>query len=114
MVTPFVVAEENDGAGVVRLVIAGEVDEETGTSLTGLIVDVVARDEVTEVVVDLQRVTILSAAGVRALLTGQDAAAERDRRLRVVTASGVVYQVLKLSNVHRRLVVGHESDVTAE
>jgi anti-anti-sigma factor len=113
MVTPFAVTKRDDGAGVHRLLIAGELDEDTSGGCTDLIVNAVGQHSVSAVVVDLRRVTFLAAAGVRALLLGRDAALRMGREFRVVNATGVVYQVLRISGVHRTLAVTSEPDVPA-
>lgn len=105
MVTPFAVIKRDDGAGVSRLLVTGELDEDTSHAFTGLLVNAVEQDGVAEVVVDLRRVTFLAAAGVRALLLGCAAAVATDRAFRVVNATGIVYQVLRISGVHRMLAV---------
>ncbi len=79
MVTPFAVTKRADGPGVSRLVVAGELDEETGAGFAVLLVNAAEQAGVSEVVVDLRRVTFLAAAGVRALLRGYDAALAADR-----------------------------------
>ncbi|WP_433796693.1 STAS domain-containing protein [Actinoplanes sp. CA-252034] len=111
--TAFTATKRDDGAGVFRLLIAGELDEDVDDVLACLIVDAVEQPEVSEIVVDLRRVTFLAAAGVRALLRGYEAAIARDRGFRVLNATGVVYQVLRISGVHRMLMVASESAVTA-
>ncbi|MCU7730390.1 STAS domain-containing protein [Actinoplanes sp. KI2] len=113
MGTPFAVARRVDEAGVSRLMVVGELDEDTGAVFAGLLVNAVQQDGVSVVVVDLRRVTFLSAAGVRALLRGRAAADGLDRGFRVVNAVGIVYQVLRISGVHKTLAVTWESDVAA-
>lgn len=111
--TPFAVTKRDDGAGVHRLMIAGELDEDTGGGCLDLIVNAAGHHAVSEVVVDLRRVTFLAAAGVRALLLGREASLRMGRELRVVNATGIVYQVLRISGVHRTLAVTSEPDVPA-
>ncbi|MBO3744418.1 STAS domain-containing protein [Actinoplanes flavus] len=113
MVTPFAVTKRDDGAGVHRLAIAGELDEDTSEALIDVIINAAEHLDVSTVVVDLRRVTFLSAGGVRALLRGCQATLERGRGFRVVNATGYVYQVLRISGVHRSLAVTTERDVPA-
>ncbi len=113
MVTPFAVTRRHEGEGVSRLVLTGDLDEDTSKSLIGLIIDIAEQEDVSEIVVDVRRVRLLAAAGVRALLRGREAAAEMGRRFRVVNATGIVYQVLRISGVHKTLAVTVESDVAA-
>jgi anti-anti-sigma factor len=102
---PFTVVNHDDGGGVSRLAIAGELDDDAGDAFTALIANAAAQYGVSEVVVDLRRVTFLAAAGVRALLRGREAALRSGRELRVVGATGVVYQVLRISGVNKILGV---------
>ena len=113
MVTPFAVTERDDGAGVCRLVMAGELEEVTSDGCAGLTADTAGRHDVVEVVVDLRRVTFLGAAGVRALLRGREAAVRTGRTFRVVNATGIVYQVLRISGVHKTLALTSEPGVPA-
>jgi anti-anti-sigma factor len=113
MVTPFAVTKCDEGAGVHRLLIAGELDEDTSDTCAALIANAAGHHDVSQVVVDLRRVTFLAAAGVRALLLGREATLAAGREFRVVNATGVVYQVLRISGVHRTLAVTVEPDVPA-
>ncbi|MEU4560488.1 STAS domain-containing protein [Actinoplanes sp. NPDC023936] len=110
--TPFAVIKRDDGGGVSRLLISGELDEDTGEGMAGLIANAATQSDVWELVVDLRRVTFLSAAGVRALLYGRDAAIGAGCAFRVVNAIGLVYQVLRISGVHQRLAVTCEPAAT--
>ena len=111
--TPFTVTKRDDGAGVHRLVMAGELDGDTSEICVAMIANAVEHGDVLEVVVDLRRVTFLSAAGVRALLLGREATARMGREFRVVNATGIVHQVLRISGVHQTLAVTSEPDVPA-
>jgi anti-anti-sigma factor len=113
MVAPFAVTERDDGAGVHRLMVTGELDEDTSDGCAALIANAAQHHDVSQVVVDLRRVTFVSAAGVRALLLGREAARAAGRGFRVVNATGIVYQVLRISGVHLTLAVTSERDVPA-
>jgi anti-anti-sigma factor len=113
VVTPFAVTKRDDGAGVHRLMIAGELDEDTSEGCAALIANAAEHHEVSVVVVDLRRVTFLAAAGVRALVRGREATLAAGREFRVVNATGIVYQVLRISGVHQLLAVTIESGVPA-
>ncbi|MEU4690923.1 STAS domain-containing protein [Actinoplanes sp. NPDC023714] len=104
METPFAVVRRDEGAGVSRLVVTGELDQHTCDDLAARIAGAAARIDATEIVVDLGRVTLLAAAGVRALLQGREAAALTGLGFRVVNATGIVYQVLRISGVSRTLI----------
>ncbi|WP_236718615.1 STAS domain-containing protein [Actinoplanes sp. TFC3] len=105
----FTVIKRSDGAGVSRLLIAGDLDDDTGATLVRLILNAAEQYDVSEVVVDLQRVTFLAAAGVRALLLGRGAATDLGRNFRVVNAIGTVYQILRICGVHKTLAVTSEA-----
>lgn len=111
--TPFSVTKRDDGDGVHRLIVGGDLDEDTSDGLADLIANAAAQDEVSELVVDLRRVGFLAAAGVRALLQGRDASLQAGREYRVVNATGIVHQVLRLSGVLRMLAVTAEPEVPA-
>jgi len=113
METPFAVTKHVDGAGVSRLLVAGELDQDTGDTLTSLIVNAAEQHGVSTVVVDLRQATFLAAAGVRALLRGHDAAVRMGRAFRVVNATGIVHRVLELTGVQETLADSAESDVPA-
>ncbi|MFC7533576.1 STAS domain-containing protein [Actinoplanes sp. GCM10030250] len=113
MVTPLAVTKHDDGAGVARLEIAGQLDEDTSEGFVDLIANAVDQDGVNAVVVDLHRVTFLAAAGVRTLLHGLAAASSRNCSFRVVGAQGIVHRVLTISGVLETLAVTPESDSAA-
>jgi anti-anti-sigma factor len=113
LVTPFTVTKRDDGAGVHRLMIVGELDEDTSDGCAALIVNAAEHHDVSQIVVDLRRVTFIAAAGVRALLLGRDATMRMGREFRVVNATGIVDQVLRISGVHKILTVTAEPDVPA-
>ncbi|MFC7531863.1 STAS domain-containing protein [Actinoplanes sp. GCM10030250] len=94
MVTPFAVSKQDGGAGRSWLRVTGELDQDTGDGLAGLIANAAEQAGVTEVIVDLGHVTFLDASGVRALLEGHDATSLRNCGFRVVNAHGLVHQVL--------------------
>ncbi|GGN44014.1 anti-anti-sigma factor [Actinoplanes campanulatus] len=112
MVTPFAVTRRDDGAGVHRLMIVGELDQDTSDGCAGLIAYAAEQHDAAEIVVDLRRVTLLAAAGVRALLRGREATLQAGRRFRVINATGIVDQVLRISGVHKTLAVTAEPGPT--
>jgi anti-anti-sigma factor len=114
MMTSFAVTKHDDGAGVARLVIVGELDEDTSAGLAGLIGNAVRQGGVTEVVVDLRGVTALAAAGVRALVRGRAAAAAMNRGFRVVNADDTALRVLTVSGVLEVLAVAAADNAASE
>ncbi|GAB2583359.1 hypothetical protein Aab01nite_84670 [Paractinoplanes abujensis] len=111
--TPFAVTKRNDGAGVYRLMVGGELDEDTSDGLVVVMANAAGQADVVEIVVDLRRVSFLAAAGIRALLHGRAAAAGRGCAFRVVNAAGIVLQVIKISGVHHILAVTTEPEAAA-
>ncbi|WP_433306572.1 STAS domain-containing protein [Actinoplanes sp. CA-030573] len=96
MANPFAVSKE-DRAGVAWLSVTGEIDQDVSACLATFLTNAVTQPGVTEVVVDLRHVTFLAAAGVRALLSGHEAATGRGCAYRVVNAYGLVREVLVIS-----------------
>jgi anti-anti-sigma factor len=105
MTTPFAVSGHDDGAGTAQLSLAGELDQDTCGGLAAMIVKAAEQHGISEVVVDLQQVTFLGAAGVHALLGGRHAAAANGHAYRVINAHGIVLRVLTISGVLEVLAV---------
>jgi anti-anti-sigma factor len=90
----FAVSKHDEGAGIVRLAVRGEIDDEVSDALAEIIANAAAQPGVTVLVIDLERVPFLAAAGIRALLEGRAAALQHARSYQVVNARGVVHGVL--------------------
>ena len=99
MTAQFAVHRHDDGGGVTRLAVHGEIDSDVSEAFSALVVDTVEQEDVTDLVIDLHHVTFLAAAGVRALLDGRNAAARRACPFSVVNAHGVVLKVLNAVRV---------------
>ncbi|BFU41874.1 STAS domain-containing protein [Krasilnikovia sp. MM14-A1004] len=106
MTSPFGVRTHDDGDGVARLVVRGEIDSDVSAALTEAIVGVAGQPGVTELVIDLGHVSLLAAAGVRSLLEGQVAAARHGCTYRVANPHGIVERVLRVAGVIDLLGVG--------
>jgi len=104
MAAAFAVDRHDAVNGVVALTMVGELDIVSGDILTRMTLDAVAND-VTEVVVDLARVTWLDATGVDALLLGQDVTLRTGCTYRVANPSGLVQYVLETTDRQRQLHV---------
>lgn len=113
MVTPFAVSKHDDGAGTSRLEITGALDQDTSDGLVTLIQNAARQDGVTDLVVDLQHVTFLAAAGVRALLSGRDVAMDHRCAYRVINARDTVHAVLAFSGVVGALGAGRAAEAPA-
>ncbi|GGR13261.1 hypothetical protein GCM10010168_33800 [Actinoplanes ianthinogenes] len=94
MTNAFAVSKHEEGAGTIRLSVRGEIDDEVSDVLAQIIANAAAQPRVTTVIVDLERVPFLAAAGIRALLEGRAAALQHGRAYQVVNARGVVHGVL--------------------
>ncbi|GAA4603882.1 anti-anti-sigma factor [Actinoplanes octamycinicus] len=94
MTGAFAVSKHDEGAGLIRLAVRGEIDDEVSDVLAQIIGNAAAQPGVTVVIVDLERVPFLAAAGIRALLEGRAAALQHARSYQVVNARGVVHGVL--------------------
>ncbi|GAB1643599.1 STAS domain-containing protein [Krasilnikovia sp. MM14-A1259] len=99
MTSPFEVHTHDDGDGVARLAVRGEVDSDVSATLAAVIATAAGESGVTGLVIDLRHVSLLAAAGVRALLEGQVAAARHGCTFRVVNSQGIVHQVLGVVGV---------------
>ena len=102
MAAAFAVGRHDAVDGVVALTVVGELGIVSGDVLTRMTLDAVA-DDVKDVVVDLARVTWLDAAGVDALLLGQDAARRAACTYRVANPSGLVQYILETTDRERQL-----------
>ncbi|MEU4221886.1 STAS domain-containing protein [Actinoplanes sp. NPDC026623] len=95
-----------NGGGTAWLVVQGVIDLECCPALLGTIVDAAGRSAVNDLVIDLRRVPILTAAGIRALLEGQAAAQWHDCGYRVVNACPIVERVLRITGLTEVFRVG--------
>ena len=95
MTGQFAVRKSDDGDGLVVLAVRGEIDHDVSEALATILSNAVAQDGVRHLVIDLERVSFLAAAGVRCLLDGRAAALGRGCSFRVVSAHGMVEQVLR-------------------
>jgi len=104
MAAAFAVTRHDAVNGVVTLTVVGELDDASGHILTKMTLDAVTSD-VTELIVDLARVTWLDAAGVHALLIGHEAAGRTNCTYQLANPSGLVEYVLETDVRTRRLGV---------
>ena len=109
MTVPFAVRKHEDG-GIVRLTVNGEIDHDVSEALTTIVVNAVGRGGVHELVMDLRRVSFLSAAGLRALVEGHAAAGERGCAYRIEHAGGIVERVLRVGGLTELLAAAPAPD----
>ncbi|RZU50718.1 anti-anti-sigma factor [Krasilnikovia cinnamomea] len=105
MTSPFGVRKHDDGDGVARLVVRGEIDSDVSAALTDAIAGTVGQPGVTTLVIDLRQVSLLAAAGVRSLLEGHVAASRHGCAYQVVNTHGIVERVLRVAGVMELLGV---------
>ena len=91
--------KQDEGTGVVRIEVHGEIDEDVGAALTVIICNAAEHGAPHTLIVDLAYCSFLAAAGVRSLLEGRQAAWDRACSYRVVNAYGIVAQVLNAAGV---------------
>jgi anti-anti-sigma factor len=94
MTNSFAVTKHDEGAGITRLAVRGEIDDDVSDALAEIVGNAAAQPGVAALVIDLQRVPFLAAAGIRALLEGRAAALHHGRSYQVVNARGMVHGVL--------------------
>lgn len=70
----FTMRKHEEGPGAVRIVVSGEIDGDVSAALTLFIANAAAQDGVRSVLVDLEPVLLLAAAGIRCLMSGREAA----------------------------------------
>ena len=85
--------------GVLRLVIAGEVDLANSDVLTEAISTAIKTWSVAEVVVDLEHVTFLDSTGISALMAGYNLAADYGVAYFVVNPHDLVRRTLDITGV---------------
>ncbi|AEV83556.1 Anti-sigma F factor antagonist [Actinoplanes sp. SE50] len=94
MTATFAVSKHDEGGGVIRLAVRGEIDHDVSDALAAIVANAAAQPGVSSLVVDLERVPFLAAAGIRALVEGRAAALQQHCGYQVVNARGVVHGVL--------------------
>ncbi|MEV4274502.1 STAS domain-containing protein [Actinoplanes xinjiangensis] len=99
MTGPFTVCKHDDGDGVARIMVSGEIDHDVGEALSLILINAAEQTGVRHVVVDLAAVPFLGAAGVRCLLTGRQVALRHGRALSVANAEGIVRDTLRAAGV---------------
>lgn len=85
--------------GELSIGVSGDLDMLTSPSVERRIVDLIARDGVLDVRIDLSDVGFFDSAGVRALVVAKREAARRELPLRVTAASPQCRRVLEVSGL---------------
>ncbi|MEV4349689.1 STAS domain-containing protein [Actinoplanes sp. NPDC049596] len=87
-------SKHDDGSGVVRVALGGEVDADVSNALTLMLLNAADQSGVTAVVIDLERLGLITAAGIRSLLDGRQATLRRGNAFSIVNADGIVRETL--------------------
>jgi anti-anti-sigma factor len=115
MTSEFGVGKHDEGDGVARLVLHGEIDADVSEAVTTIITNAARQDGVTALVIDLDDVPLLAAAGLRALIEGHATAVQHGLPYRVVNARGIALGVIEAAGLLDLLKVGvlprHEARV---
>jgi anti-anti-sigma factor len=96
---PFTVRKHDEGDGIVRLAVHGDVDNDNSDALSLIIRNAADQFGIQVLVVDLNRVPHLAAAGIRSLLEGRQAAMLRGCAYHVVNARDIVADTLAAAGV---------------
>ncbi|SDZ45254.1 RNA polymerase sigma-B factor [Micromonospora pattaloongensis] len=86
-------------SGWVVVAVGGEVDRDTADQLREVVVDTVTAAESNDVVIDLEGVPFIDAAGIGALLASHEAARRSTTRLRVAKAQPYVRRSLTVAGL---------------
>lgn len=87
----------------IRLIVDGKVDTNTSPQLQQAILNAFQRKD--HVVVDFLNVTILSSAGLRALLIGQKTAESKGGSMKLTNVNEMVLSVFEMTGFHKILTV---------
>jgi anti-sigma B factor antagonist len=98
-VTSFSATKRCVNGGVFRLDLVGEVRGAAVDQLATLMIDAIVVDRAEELVIDLDAVSFLDAAGVWTLICGYAAAVEGDTLYRVVNARDQVHNSLQATGM---------------
>ncbi|GAA0486015.1 hypothetical protein Ade02nite_09680 [Paractinoplanes deccanensis] len=101
----FTMCKHDDGDGLVRIVLTGEIDADVSPALSTMMVNAADQNGVAGLVVDLERVSLLSAAGIRSLLEARAAAGDRGLPFGVVNPGGLVEEALMAAGVSGPLMM---------
>jgi anti-sigma B factor antagonist len=95
-----------DGPGGITVILAGDCDLTVRDELTAVLLNAV--NHATSVYVDVAKVGFFDSTGVHALVTAHHAARERNGRLYVINAGGLVAAMLELTGLDALLGAPNE------
>ncbi len=93
----------SDCGTYMRLIVDGRVDTVTSPQLQQAIL--LAFQQRNDVVVDFLNVSIISSAGLRALLIGQKTAESKGGTMKLANVNEMVFDVLEMTGFHKILTV---------
>lgn len=93
----------SDCGTYMRLIVEGKVDTNTSPQLQQAILSAFRIKN--EVVVDFLNVSIISSAGLRALLIGQKTAESKGGTMKIANVNETVFDVLEMTGFHKILTL---------
>lgn len=101
--TSFSIEQHTINDSELRLTVTGEVDLSTRDLLAETLHTAITAGGVTDITIDLDRVTFLDATGISALIGGRKLAAQYGVTYLVTNPHGTVHRVLEVTGVLRTL-----------
>lgn len=86
-----------------RLIVEGKVDTNTSPRLQQAILNAFQRKN--DIIIDFLNVSIISSAGLRALLIGQKTAESKGGSMKLVNVNETVFEVFQMTGFHKILTV---------
>jgi anti-sigma B factor antagonist len=99
MPAPLTLTAHIEGAGVIRVAAAGEIDMSNCETLRDRITATFAGNQLTELVIDLDQVSFLDSTGIDVLVAGWRTAQRAATDYRVINAHGTVLRVLEITGI---------------
>jgi anti-anti-sigma factor len=97
MTAPLSIVKEPPEAGSIRLRVTGELDMSTGDAVDAVVANAIRHGAPPRMIIDLEALSFLDAAGIRALLDGQRYARAHGVQLRIDHPTGPVLRVLTIT-----------------
>ena len=104
MTSLFTIHKQDEGGGAVRITVTGEIDNDVSAALSLFLVNAAEQGGVRALLIDLERVPLLAAAGIRSLLTGREAALRRECSYCLVNVRAEVADALHATGVSAMLL----------
>ena len=101
--------EIHEQDGVVRLVLAGELDLSSATQVDELLKDLEA-DRPAVIVLDLRDLTFMDSTGLRVMVSADARARDHSRRLAIVQGPEAVHRVFRITGLDDHLDIVETPD----